>query len=171
MKFFGQRQERLRQHGDAAAVHRELAPRRATDLPLGPDDVAEVEELQQRKLLGREMVLVVEDLDLARGVMEIDEEAVIAQGADAARDGDDILGDGTRRKIAVALLDRLGLGCPGKHARIGVAAEPPQLLELLEARGAELVVVAFVCHGFPSDTSLTQRIYLIPGEAQRVMRR
>ena len=55
-------------------------------MPVDADDVADIEEAHERELLGRKVILVTEDLDLARRVVEIDEHAAVAHRADAAGD-------------------------------------------------------------------------------------
>src|SRR5665213_2300010 len=84
VELLRQRQERLGQHREVARIDGELAARRAPDNALDPDDVAEIEQLEEAQALGRQDVLVAEDLDLAGAVVQIDEHAAVADGADSS---------------------------------------------------------------------------------------
>ena len=61
MMLLGQRQQRLRENLDLAAVDGELAARRAAHDARRADDIADIEEPHERELLGRKVVLVIED--------------------------------------------------------------------------------------------------------------
>ena len=88
-----------------------------------------------------------EDLDLAAGVVEIDEHAAVADGADASRDCDLVLGLGARREPGIALLELFRHRGDGEAIGIGVDAHRAQRFELLDPREAERVFfVAFVSH-------------------------
>ncbi len=140
VEFLRQRQQRLGKDRHLAAVDRELAARRAAHDALDADEIAEIQQLYQRQLLGRKIVLVAEDLDLAGDIVEIDEHAAVADGADATRHGDAILGDRARRQRSIARLQFLGFGTALEAIGIGVDAQRLERLELLDPRGAELIV-------------------------------
>ncbi len=103
-------------------------------------------------------MLVAEDLDLARHVVQVDEHAAVAVGADAAGDGDALGGDGAVRQVGVPPLERRRIMAAREAVRIGIDAERLQPGELVEPRAAELVflvvVFAIVRH---SDGSVAAR--------------
>src|SRR6185437_10505044 len=157
VEFLRQRQQRLGQHRHLAAVDRELAARRAADDALDADEIAQIQELHESELLGREMVLVAEDLDLAARIVEIDEHAAVADRADAPRDRDAILRFGTRGETGIARLQLLRRCRDGEAIGIRIDAHRAQRFELLDPRETERVFfVAFVGHGALS-TSLRRR--------------
>src|SRR6185437_16610344 len=61
--FLRQRQQRLGRSRDLGGIDRQFAARRAPHLAFDADDVAEIEQLQERDLFRREEILVTEDLD------------------------------------------------------------------------------------------------------------
>ena len=79
MPFFRHRQQRFGQHGDLMGVDREFAALGAPDLTGHADDVTEIDQRQQVARRFRCRVLVAEDLNLARSVMDIHEHAGIAR--------------------------------------------------------------------------------------------
>jgi hypothetical protein len=119
--LFRQRQQRLRQHLDALGVDRELAPRCPPHHALDADDVAEIDELHQCELIGREKIFVAEDLDLARSVVQVDEHAAVADGADAPGDRDTLAAAGAGREPRMPALDRLRLDRAREAVGVGVA--------------------------------------------------
>src|SRR5262249_8737775 len=118
----------------------ELAARRAADMSGDADEVAEIQELHEGELLGVEELLVAEDLNLARGIVEVDEHAAIAVGADAAGQGDLV-----RRRRAGRQLGIFALGLPRQVAAletVGEGVDPLGLerLQLLQPDAAKLVL-------------------------------
>ncbi len=96
------------------------------------------------------MILVAENLDLAAGIVEIDEHAAVADGADAPCHRDAVLRLGPGRQPGIALLQLLGRRGDGEAIGIGVDAQGAQRFELLDPRRAERVFFlffAFFSHG------------------------
>ena len=116
--------------------------RRAPNETLDPDQVADIEQLQERQVLGAQIVLVRENLDLSRGVVQVDKHAAVAHRADAARDADAVAGFGAGRDIGVAPVELGGLVLAREADRIGLDAHPAQGFELVEPHPAERVVAA-----------------------------
>jgi hypothetical protein len=114
--FFGHRQQRLGQHGDLVGVDREFAALGAPDLTGHADDVTEIDQRQQVSRRFGCRVLVAEDLNLARGVMDIHEHAGIARRIDAACNGDDVTGHGVGFDIRVLLRQLLHWSWCGGNA-------------------------------------------------------
>ncbi len=79
------------------------------------------------------------DLDLARGVVQIDEHAAVAHRPDAARDADPILGFDTRGEAVVSSLElaRLVRACK----IIGIRVDPERLeaVALADPHGAQRI--------------------------------
>src|SRR5439155_11491760 len=88
-----------------------------------------------------EMILVAEDLDLARGVMQVDEHAVVAHRADPPGDPRLVVGLGPDRQSGIALVELGGLIAARKADRIGIDPHAAQRLQLVEADPAQRVVV------------------------------
>src|ERR1700720_3380202 len=86
------------------------------------------------------MILVAEDLDLARGVVQIDEHAAVAQRADAAGDAPRIAGFLARGQRRVARVERRRHIAAGKPDRIRIDPLLAQRLELLQANRAQRIV-------------------------------
>ena len=118
--------------------------RRAPHEPLDPDQIADIEQLQQRQVVGAQIVLVRENLDFSRGVVQVDEHAAVAHRADAARDADAVAGFGPGRDIGVAPVEFGGLVLAREADRIRVDAHPAQGFELVEPHPAERVVAVAV---------------------------
>ena len=149
--FFRQRQQRLGKDGHLTGVDRQLAARGAADDALDTDQVAEIEQLHQRDLFGRQEIFVVENLDFTGRVMEVDEHAAVAVGADTAGHGDLILGHRPDRQIGIARFQIFRLGAALEAIGIGIDPHRPDCLQFLDPRRAEQIVVfAFVSHQTPS---------------------
>jgi len=131
--LFRHRQQRLGEHGDLMRIDRQLAALGAAHRAGHADDVAEVDHRQQRTGFLRRRVLVGEDLDLARGVMDVDEHAGIARRVDTAGDGDDVGGFGVQLQVGI-FLGKLRIGDGAVEVgRIDVADLLAQEGELLGA--------------------------------------
>ena len=120
MIFLGQGAQRFCEQRDFRRVDRQFAAWRAAHEALDADQIANVEQAHERELLGREMILVAEDLDLARGIVQVDEHAAVAHGADAAGDANALFGLGAGGEIGVALIEigRLGIARKGDGVRL-----------------------------------------------------
>ena len=138
--LLGKRAQRLGQHRQMLGVDGQLAARRAPHEPLDADQIADIEQLQQRQVVGAQIVLVRENLDFSRGVVQVDEHAAVADRADAARDADALAGLGAGRRVGVAPVEFGGLVLARKADRIRVDAHTAQRFELVEPHPAERVV-------------------------------
>src|SRR5277367_4618287 len=78
MIFLGKRTQGLRQDRDGASVNGQLATRGAANGSLYPDQIADIEQANRRQPVRSEEVSVAEDLDLARGVVQVDEHPAVA---------------------------------------------------------------------------------------------
>ena len=139
--LLGERPQRFCEQRDFRRVDRQFAAWRAAHEALDADQIANVEQAHERELLGREMILVAEDLDLARGIVQVDEHAAVAHRADAAGDPHALLGLGASRQIGVAGFELGRFGGAGEADRIGVDAERLQCRELFQAHPAKRIVV------------------------------
>ena len=146
----GQRADRLRQHGEAAAVHRQLARVGTEGESLDAHEVADVEQflehgvVERRIALGADVVAADVDLDAARVVLQFEERGAAHDAArhDAARDA----------HLSVVLLRLVvvfgDFACRGRHlvARGGVGLDA-QVAQRLERLPAQLFLFAeFDCH-------------------------
>jgi len=139
--FLGQRPQRLRQHCQRDGVDGQLAARRPPDPALDADQIADIQEAQQRQVFGGQKVLVAEDLDLAGGVMQVDEHAAVADRPNPPGDADLFLGLRAGRESGVALLQRGGLVRPREAHRIGIDAHAAQRGEFFQPDPAKRIVL------------------------------
>ena len=134
----------------------ELAALGADDGTRRADDVSEVEAGKKRPVLLRQVVHAAEQLDGARDVLEDDEGdlALLAEGADTARERVDVLGALAVGELGVALLELGGVGRHGRVDGIRVDAGVKKRLAAQAALGALVVscggggVFAVGGHGF-----------------------
>ncbi len=82
-----------------------------------------------------------EDLDLARGVVQVDEHAAVAHRADPAGDPDALVGLGAGRQRGMPRVEFGGLMAARKADRVGVDPHAAQRFELVEPHAAERIVV------------------------------
>ena len=94
VELLGQGSKALGEDGEARGRDGQLPAARAHDRARGADDVAEVELAEKRPVLVGEVVHAAEELEGPRDVLEHDEGglALVADGADAAGDGDHVVG-------------------------------------------------------------------------------
>ncbi len=86
----------------------QLAARGAAHQTVDADQIADIEQPDDRQPDGIEQVAVAEDLDLARGVVEIDEHAAVADGADPSGDAHPFAGLGAGGERGMTPIER---GC------------------------------------------------------------
>ena len=155
VELLGQRAQGLGEHRELGRRHGELAAARAQDGAGGAEDVAQVELAEKRPRLLAEHVVAAEELDLAGDVLEHDEGrlALLAKGADAARDAHHVLGVGAVGKLGVALLELAGMRRDRGGYRVGVHA---RVDEGLAARATHRALVGcgrgrgvVLSHGVP----------------------
>src|SRR5438045_28988 len=82
-----------------------------------------------------------EDLDLAGGIVQVDEHAAVAVGADTPRDAHSVLGLGAGRQGGIALFQRRGLVGPLEADRIGLDPHATQRFQLAEPHLAKRIFV------------------------------
>ena len=112
-----------------------------------------------------------EDLDLAGGIVQVDEHAAVADGADAAGDRDPILGLGAGRQPGIAPLELPRLGGARKAVGVGIDAELPQPRQLGQPRRAKLVFFAVFFRHVRSTTARAACFSLLPSNRNRQPRR
>ena len=105
MILLGKGAQRLREDRHPGGVDRELAARRAPNQTLDADQIADVEQPHDADRLGTRQVPMGKNLDLARGIVQIDEHAAVAHRADAAGDANVLFGLGAGGEIGVALIE------------------------------------------------------------------
>ena len=146
----GQRADRLREHGERLAVYGEFAGVGAEGKPFHADEVADVEQLledrvvERRVPFGADVVAADVDLDASRVVLQLEERGAAHDAArhDAARDADllEVL-----RVVVVTLGDfarrgRYVVACGG----VGFDAQVAQGVERLSAK--LFLFAEFDCH-------------------------
>src|SRR5579875_52349 len=90
--LLGQRAQRLGEHRETRRVYRQLAAWGPSHDTLDTDQIPDVEKLENRQTLRVEPVAMAEDLDLPGGVVEIQKQAAVADGANAPGDPNPLAG-------------------------------------------------------------------------------
>ena len=135
--------------GDGHGVDGQLAARGAAHQPLDPDQIADIEQTQRRQPCGIEKVAMAEDLDFARGVMQVDEHAAVAHGLDPAGDAHPLGGLRAGRQSGMAPLDLGRLVGAGEGVGVGVDPERPEPVELAQTDGAQRIFCVVHCRLLP----------------------
>ena len=145
VKLLGQRAQGLGQDGEGGGVDRQLAARGAAHQPFDADQIADVEEPHRGEPGRIDEVAMAEHLDLAGGVVQVDEHAAVAHGADPAGDTHPLggLGPGRQPGMAPFELGRL----IGAGERIGIGVDPERLepVELGQADIAQRILDVVHC--------------------------
>ena len=141
MIFLGQGAQRFCEQRDFRRVDRQFAAWRAAHEALDADQIANVEQAHERELLGREMILVAEDLDLARGIVQVDEHAAVAHGADAAGDANALLCFDAGGQIGVALIELGRFGSARKGDGVRLDPHIAQRGKLFQPHPAQRIVI------------------------------
>ena len=155
VELLGQRAHRLRQQAHRAGRERELAALRAHDGALRLDDVTKVELAEKSPAVLLHVVHAAEELELARDVLELDEDelSLLAQGANATGERVDVLGVLAVGKAGVALVDLGGVRGYLALDGIGVDARVDQRLALGATHLTLIVDVDFRCLGLVGHRS------------------
>ena len=106
----GRRSQRLREQLGVGDVDAQLAPATGNELALGADPVAEVEVLEQREDGRREVVVLEQELQVTRFVVDRGEgePAVAAEAGDATGDALLPAGAGVRGQVGVGRVEHAG---------------------------------------------------------------
>jgi len=142
MILLGQRPKRLRQQGDLAGLHRELAPAASQHDARGADPVAEVEVFGGRETPVTQDVQATEQLQLTSSVAknQKSELALIALRHEASCDRNDVSRLGSRLEVGVALGKLTGARRDLKTVDVGLAALVTNRVELGSAHKKRVVL-------------------------------
>ncbi len=137
--LLGQRPQGFGQHRNRRSVDRQFAARGAADEALDPDQVADIEQPNGCQPLRVEVVAVAEDLDLARGVVQVDEHAAVADCTDAPGNADALARLRARRQSRMPAFELCRLLGAGKCVRVRVDPERLQSVELGKTGGSQRI--------------------------------
>ncbi len=135
--FFRQRPQCLGEHRDRDGVDRQFAARGAPHVALDPDQIADVEQPHRGEVGDAQKVAMAENLDLARGIVQIDEHAAVADRADPPSYPHALAGFRTGREVGMPGLDLGSFVAARERIGIGIDAEFLETVELGEPGSAQ----------------------------------